>query len=235
MRQSVTRIALFSVLAVAASAVLVSAAAAFPLRSPQVVLGDGTLQAYLNSVGESINVGTDQLDLQAWTSDVSGNALFTLMLELAGNANSNAYGIYNANEASPTLFQVFPGNASPGWFAVVSFQAGGNVVVNLFSNTAGLVSTTNYSGVNSADFGFYLQGPGGTFYSEDGRNPGGLAQALTFAGTGQNFGDWWLAWEDLERAGGSDNDFNDGVLLLESINPVPAESKSWGALKAKYR
>jgi hypothetical protein len=236
MRHNVTRGVLFAALAVVLGLAVVSTAGAFPLRSPQVTIGSSpetSLQTYLTGVGESINVTTDQLDLQTWSTDVSGNALFTLMLEIAGNAPNNTYGVYNANEASPTLFEVFPGNAGPGWFAVVSFMSGGNLVVNLFSPSAGLVGTNSYSGVNSSDFGFYLSGPGGTFYTEDGRN-GGVAQALTFAGTGRNYGDWWLAWEDLPPAS-SDRDFNDAVLLLESIAPVPAETKSWGALKARYR
>src|SRR5512132_3075235 len=74
-----------------------TASAAFNLRSPQVAIGGGSLQGYLNGVGESINVTTDQLDAQVWTSSISGNSTFTLMIELAGNAASNNIGIYNTN------------------------------------------------------------------------------------------------------------------------------------------
>src|SRR5262249_8238006 len=76
------------------AAAVPSTASAFNLRSPQVPVLGGTLQGYLNSVGESINVNTDQLDAQVWTTSVSGNATFTLMIELAGNAAANNIGVY---------------------------------------------------------------------------------------------------------------------------------------------
>jgi hypothetical protein len=232
MHRNVTRMAAVAFAAVFLGATLVSAAAAYSLRAPQVTVSGSSLQSYLNGVGESINVATDQANVQVLTTDASGNSLFTLMLELAGNANGNAIGVYNASDAVPTLFQVFPGSASVGYFAVVSFQTGGNLVVNLFNNSAGFVSSNTYGGVNASAFGLYLSGPGGTFYSEDGRNAGGIAQALVFAGTGVNFGQWWMAWEDTQFG---DRDFNDAVLLLESVAPVPTQNKSWGAVKAQYR
>jgi len=209
-----------------------SAFAAFSLRAPQVTVNGGSLQGYLNTNDGGINVGTDQLDAQVWTSSISGNASFTLMLELAGNAAANNIGIYNSNAGpTPTLFQVFPGAAAPGWFATAHF-AGGNLTVTLFDNNSIIMGQTFYSGVNANGFGFYLDGPGGTFYTQDARNPGGLPQMVTYAGTGQNYGDWWMAFEDLT---GSDNDFDDAVLLLQSVVPTPTGPKTWGAVKALYR
>lgn len=209
-----------------------TASAAFNLRSPQVGIGGGSLQGYLNGVGESINVTTDQLDAQVWTSSISGNSTFTLMIELAGNAASNNIGIYNTNGGPvPPLFQVFPGAAGAGWFATAHFGSG-NMVVTLFDNNSLIVGQTFYAGVNANGFGFYLQGPGGLFYSEDARNIGGAAKMLTFAGTGQNYGDWWACFEDLVA---SDNDFDDAVLLLQSVVPTPAAARTWGAVKALYR
>src|SRR5262252_4182908 len=85
------------------------------LRSPQVTVNGGTLQGYLNSVGESINVGTDQQNIQRWQATVSNNSTFTIQVELSGNAASNNIGIYNASAVSPALFLVFPGAATNGW------------------------------------------------------------------------------------------------------------------------
>jgi hypothetical protein len=234
MNRNVTRMAAVTGLAALVGLSMVSTAGAFALRVPQIPVNGSSLQSYLNSVGESINVNTDQVNVQVLTRDASGNSLFTLMLELAGNANGNTIGIYNANEAVPTLFPVFPGSATPGYFAVVSFQSGGNLVVNLFNGSAGLVSSNSYSGVNATGFGVYLSGPGGLFYSEDGRNAGGAAQAIMFSGTGANYGTFWMAWEDLAPAG-TDHDFDDAVLQLESVAPVPTVTASWGAVKAQYR
>jgi hypothetical protein len=44
-------------------------------------------------------------------------------------------------------------------------------------------------------------------------------QMLAYAGTGAEHGSW-LAMEDLTSSQGSDNDFDDAVLFLESVNPT---------------
>ena len=220
--------------AVAVAVIAPNVAYAFASRSPQVVFNYTSLQNYLNGVGESINVATDQLDAQVWTTSVSGNATFTLMIEYAGNAASNNLGVYNANAGpSPTLFQVFPGAASPGWYATAHF-GGGNLSVALFDNFGVYQGSNSYSGVNANGFGFYLQGPGGTFYSQDYRNGGGSPEILTYAGTGNNYGDWWECFEDLPYDA-SNSDFEDAVLLLQSVVPTPTHNQSWGGLKASYR
>jgi hypothetical protein len=206
-------------------------AGAFAPRAPQVAFDATSLQAYLDGKGESINTLADQLDGQVWTSSVSGNASFTLMIELAGNAAGNAVGVYNVGDASPALFQVFPGAAGAGWHAMAHFAAGW-LVVTLFDNNGLYLGQTTYAGVSETQFGFYLQGPGGLFFSDDGRN-GGAPQALTFAGTGRNFGDWWECFEDQPFVAGA-SDFDDAVLMLQSVNPIAAEAQSWGAVKDLY-
>lgn len=213
-----------------------AAPASAELRSPQVPVLGGSLQGYLNGVGESIDVLTEQNAVQTWSTSVSDNATFTLMIELAGNAPSNAIGIYNAGDAVPVLYQVFPGAATAGWFATASFRAlPDRVVINLFNEDAEFQGGNTYLGANKDNFGYYLQGPGGLFYSQDARNPGSSAQALAYAGTGANFGQWWLCWEDLQVGGGSDQDYEDAVLFLESVAPTPVSTTSWGQLKARFR
>lgn len=210
-----------------------SIAAAFGPRVPQIPAVGGALQGYLNGVGESINVNTDQVDGQVWTTSVSGNASFTLMIEVAGNAGANALGVYNTNGPPvPPLFEIFPGAATAGWFATAHF-ASGNLTVTLFDQNAIIQGQNFYAGVNANGFGFYLSGPGGTFYSQDARN-GGTAQILTYAGTGQNFGDWWECFEDL-APGATDSDFNDAVLMMQSVVPTPVNATTWGKMKSLYR
>ncbi len=206
------------------------------LRVPQVPVLGGGLQGYLNGVGESINVLTDQNAAQRWAATVSNNSTFTVQVELAGNAASNTIGIYNASAAVPALYQVFPGAATSGWFAVASFRtAPTRVIVNLFDASAALQGSTTYLGADRNDFGYYLQGPAGTFYTQDSRNAGNAVQALTYAGTGINGGQWWLAWEDTAIGGGSDQDYDDCVLFLESVNPTPVNKTTWGSLKARFQ
>ena len=207
-------------------------AGAFVPRSPQVPFFPTILQAYLNYMSESINVTTDQLDGQIWSTSVSGNASFTLMLEMTATSNANSVGVYNATGVTPALFQVFPGTASAGWHAMAHFGSG-SLVVTLFDQNGFYMGQTNYTGVNEQQFGFYLQGPNGTFYSEDFRN-GGNPQVLTFAGTGRNFGDWWQCFEDSGYLPAT-SDFDDAVLLLQSVVPISTEAKSWTNVKGLYR
>jgi hypothetical protein len=212
----------------------VSVAAAFGPRVPQVAFNNASLQAYLNANDGGINTLTDQVDGQVWTASISGNATFTLMIELTGAAAANSIGIYNTGgPPAPPLYQVFPGAATAGWFATAHF-GGGNLVVTLFDNNSIIQGQAFYAGVNANAFGFYIQGPGGTFYSQDGRNPGSNAQILTYLGTGQNFGDWWECFEDTQYATG-DKDFEDAVLLLQSVVPTPTDASTWGKLKSLYR
>lgn len=224
-----------AMVAAAVAVVASPARAAFPLRVPQITVnpGDGALQSYFNSVGENITVATDQLDAQTWSTTISGNSTLTLMLELAGLANSNSIGVYNGGTVgAPVLYQVFPGAATPGWYATAHFGLGGSLVVSLFDQNAVYQGQTSYAGVDKDNFGFYLQNGTGTYYSQDYRN-GGFAHVLTFAGTGVNFGSWWQCFEDLPN-NSTDWDFNDAVLFVESINPVPAAQSSWGRIKSLY-
>lgn len=208
-------------------------ASAFPLRAPQVVFPNASLQGYLNGVGESINTLTDQVDAQTFITSVSGNAEFTLMIELAGNAPFNSIGVYNALAPPfPPLFQIFPGIAQPGWFASAHF-AFGSLVVTLFDQNSIIQSQSLYGGVDPNNFGFYIQGPAGTHFSQDFRN-GGQPHVLTYAGTGRNAGDWWECFEDAPWSDGA-VDFDDAVLLLQSVTPTPNRTQSWGAIKRLYK
>jgi len=201
------------------------------LRVPQVPLSDGTLQGYLNSVGESINAATDQEDAQRWASTVSSNSTFTIQVELGAFAPSNTIGIYNASLAAPPLYQVFPGAATAGWFAVASFRTAPiRVVVNLFDNNAALMGTSTYLGADKNDFGFYLNSPNQMSWTQDYRNGAGEARALAYKGTGINTGSWWVAFEDW-----IDYNYSDCVLFLESVNPTPVSRTTWGNLKSRFR
>jgi hypothetical protein len=239
MKRTLTTLLPFGMAAALLVSAIPSVSHAFPLRASQVTFVSGSLQNYLNLVNPGpgpINVNTDQLDAQVWSSNSSGNADFTLMIELSGNAASNSIGIYNTGgPPSPPLFQLFPGAASAGWNALAHFQ-GGNLTVTLFDNNGVFQGQTFYPGVSATAFGFYLQGPGGTFYSQDTRNGGGpgVPQMLTYAGTGVNFGDWWECFEDTPYAPNL-SDFDDAVLEMQSVVPTATGNRSWCSVKSTYR
>jgi hypothetical protein len=220
--------------ALVASATFTAPSAAAP-RVPQVPVLGGTLQAYLTGVGESINPSTQQEDIQVWAHTTSATTGFTIMIENTANANLNSISMYNASApGAPPLYLLLPGALTADAFATGTFLPGNQLRVNRFDSNGIPVSAQTYNGVDPTGFSFAIQGPNGTFYSEDARNPGGKAQALAFAGTGANYGTWWLCFEESSVAAGSDQDFDDAVILMESVNPTPVSRTTWGQLKTRF-
>jgi hypothetical protein len=233
MKTWVTR--LLPMMAVVGAATIVPCVAqAYNLRTPQIAFSSASLQGYFAGLPQAINTTTDQVDVQVFTTSVSGNAAFTLMAEFTGNAALNEVGVYNANDpsATPTLFPLLPPSAGAGWYVTVHFGSG-NLVATLFDNTATFQSSVTYTGVNQSAFGFYIKGPGGTFYSQDSRN-GSNAQVLTYAGTGSSLGTLWECFEESAYNSGT-SDFDDAILNLQSVVTTPTRSDSWGHVKAGYR
>lgn len=143
----------------------------------------------------------------------------TLQFEFTGNAATNEFGIWTAYDASGpiSLLPIFKGSAVNGDIAMVRFDAAGNIAVADPWGT-GHIYTTPYvnAGINPAFFGFYLgtnDGQGPNYFTIDALN-GGTARVLTYEST--NGGKWALAFEE-----GQDFDYNDMVVTIESIVPVP--------------
>jgi hypothetical protein len=233
MKRAATTLIVLMVALVASASLIGSAIAA--LRVPQVPVLGGSLQAYLNSVPQTINVLTDQDATQAWTHTSSNTTTYTIMLEASPNANVLQFGLYNASAAIPPLFFLTSGSVGPQGYSTATFMPGNILVVNRFDSNANFLSTTTFGGVDPTNFGFYLSGPNGTYYTQDARNPGGKAQAVSFKGTGSANGTWWLCFEESSVAAGSDQDFDDLVIMMESVNTTPVNKTTWGQLKARFR
>ena len=181
----------------------------------------------------------------AFSVSSTGIADFTLVIKLGSNAGLNSIGIYNANEVTPTLFQIFPPSALADYSVHCKFFGpgpnAGKLLVTLFNASGFVVGTTSFTGVNRDAFGFYLRTgpPGLTQYSQDFRNGAlpGLPQVLSYQGTGINAMDMWECFEDRPYAP-SLSLFDAVVMQVQSIVPtqvVPTSSKSWGEMKAIYR
>ena len=177
----------------------------------------------------SVNAATDMLnDVGAfsdsyWSIGGSGGALATMIIEVAGYKNSNSFGLFDRLDPTNRV-ELFSGSSGGGAQTLVSIMLDGSVVRNFVDTGIDFASKNN--------FGLYLSGPGGTFHSDSDLNPGMGDQMHAYQGVG----DWvqiagfapgiWganeyiLAWEDLVLSG-SDKDYNDMVLMMESINPVP--------------
>ena len=156
-------------------------------------------------------------------------------LQSSPNANIQQFGLYNASAVIPPLFFLMSGSVGPLGYSTATFQPGNILVVNRFDANANFLSTTTFGGVDPNNFGFYLSTQNGTVFTQDARNPGGLARAITFPGTGGNAGTWWLCWDEPLSGAPGDQDFDDLVVLMESVNPTPVSSTSWGQLKARFR
>ncbi len=140
------------------------------------------------------------------------------------------FGIYAAGNPA-TKLTVLDGNEPVGTPFAITFN---------YQGVAGRVASVNLNdltdlhvlnGFDPSILGFWFYTPdqgGQNFYSEDFRNPGGMAQMLVYNSV-VDYGDWYLCWEDLQRslnAPGnlhSDSDFQDIVIKAESMTPTVPE------------
>jgi len=190
-----------------------------------------------NAGHSSVNVTTDFLNDDSdsyWEITGTGTSAATIIIELAGYKNENTFGIYDRTDPS-RIVEIFDGSASVGSTtgkASVSFAGDGSVFVK-FSDTG-----IDFAG-NS--FGYYLTSPdddGQIFYSDSSLNTIDNHSDHMLAYQGRNLDtvqlpdslqglwtdtEWILAFEDLLEDGSSDLDYNDFVVMVESVmpNPVP--------------
>jgi hypothetical protein len=203
--------------------------------TPVLPGGETPLQTILDGLhltGSAPDVNLNQSADNLWAFESSGTAAATFIIEIAGNAGSNTFGIYNPYSSSTV--QLFGGPANGADRATMSLFADGSLQVMYIDQGGAGSSFTSYgAGTLSGNvFGFYLGTTGGTFYSEKARNAGGEDQLVAFQGDGDTIqlpgalpGAWGsssyiLAWEDTPY-GSSDKDFNDLVVYVESVKPVP--------------
>jgi len=205
---------------------------------------DGTptydLQTILNGITtggtSSVDVQTDQLSdgLDSyWTLDSSGGSVSTFVFEIAGNAGINTFGIYDRNDATKYV-QLFGGSNAPnaGFSSQVTVSILGDGSVGLNGADTGIDFSSN-------TFGYYLgneagvAGPVGNdplFFSDSNLNTGLADMMVAFQGKGTDtitipgFGsglwdtnEYLLAFEDVL---GGDGDYNDLVVMVESVTPV---------------
>ncbi|GBF81621.1 DUF4114 domain-containing protein [Aphanothece sacrum] len=203
-----------------------------------------SLQTIMNGINSGINVKTDQSSVALWNVTKSKNSAATMIIELAGLARVNTFGLYDPTNKS--LIQIFEGddvgNATRKESATIAFTRVKNQYIvtitevqkNKNDDKDGLVTTGT---LNSNFFGFYLMNPQGIFYTEDSANQNGKPQTIVFDGNGNTLNlkgaeindttfdkgdDFILAFEDIpfDR---SDKDFNDMVLKVGGIGAVTPE------------
>jgi hypothetical protein len=193
--------------------------------------GEQTLQTVLNSVfgTGAVSAANDQSTAGLWGSATgSATTIPTLIIEQTGGAASQKFGMWFGTDTSniytvdlffggavgapTTLQQSAVGIGIGAGQMIISAgptfqsQCGTQVNCGLFSSAL----------INPDSFGFYFtNGAGKIAYSIDSMNLGGATDFLAYqGGTSTN---WIFAFED-----GSDNDFQDMVVKVESIKvPEP--------------
>lgn len=186
---------LFAVVAVV-GALIATHAEATPVRldGPET-----NLQTILNSKAGPgvINVTTDQQLLdEAFALSSFDTGMASIIIELAGYKDLNAFGIYDILDPT-NRFQVFAGSASacsPPSICAAAFSPGT---------------------VSSNLFGFYLDTPAGLWFSQTSLNTDGADHMVAYERGGQ----YIFGWEDLS-SGGWDQDYNDFVVLVSGVNGV---------------
>ena len=193
--------------------------------------GNSSLQDVLNGITtlpnpgkSSVNVDTDQLAADAyWSIAGSGYSNVTMVIQLAGWAPNTNFGVFSGDKMVP----IFVGGAVPGTGASLSIHGDGSVYLNYTTDTG-----IDFAG-NS--FGYYIEttNNGNIFYSDTSKNADNFFDHMVaFQGKGidtikignLSSGVWGvsefaLAFEDTY--GGGDRDYQDLVVMVESVNPVP--------------
>lgn len=196
------------------------------------------LQQIVNgmTVGGSshVNVVTDQYALdEAWAINSPLGGYGMIVMELAGYAGQNRLGLYDINNPNSRL-QLFGGPDGAGAGTQFAIDNAGHVYRNFVST--GQTFT-------SALFGFYLETPAGTWFSESNRNADRADHLVAYQGEGDVVRSpiglnlpwtsdlFLLGWEDL-AARGWDQDYNDFVLFVGGVRgvsvPEPASMGLFG-------
>ncbi|MCH8505789.1 MAG: DUF4114 domain-containing protein [Ectothiorhodospiraceae bacterium] len=177
----------------------------------------------------SVDVNSDYQLHSNWTIGATGTSAATFIISIAGNAAGNTFGFYDVNDTSNRL-EVFSGGDASKDKRSITYDGSSNTFRTIDLDNVSIVDEAVFS---SSTFGFYLfnEAANVLFFSNPELNNGEV-QMVAFQGSGQNadfFGDgnapwlsneWVLAWEDQPYAN-SDQDFNDLVLIIESVTPVP--------------
>lgn len=195
--------------------------------------GEVSLQTVLNGVfgTGAVRAANDQSSAGLWGSATgSATTIPTLIIEQAGGADSQKFGIWFGTDSSNILrIDLFFGGAVGGANAMDQSSAGiaiGNGKLEIFGSSDPLSPRHCETAINCgifsnalidpSSFGFYfVRGDGRISYSIDSLNTSGATDFLAFqGGTSTN---WVFAFED-----GSDMDFQDMIVKVESIQvPEP--------------
>jgi hypothetical protein len=214
---------------VALAALAATSAHATPIRLDGA---ETDLQDIMNGLtvggASSVSATTDQYAPdQTWAVNSIFGAQGMIVMELAGYAGQNRFGLYDVNDPTRRI-QLFSGADSAGAVARFEIRNDGSVWRN--SLATGLT-------FSSPLFGFYLETPAGLWYSQSLLNGDSADHMVAYQGEGDTItsplgttSTWssdlfLLGWEDLS-ARSWDQDYNDFVVFVGGVKganvPEPA-------------
>jgi len=192
------------------------------------ILGAAGTTGSVFSAGNGINPYTQQLNPSSyWAVAGTGGSENTVMLTLTGSASDLTFGIFDPTNVSNTLV-LFDG-ASAGYTTTLKTNGFGGFAATYYASSNPLDPSTGnaqatFGGGNL--FGYFLKVGSTFYYSDNSLNANGTPRVVTYAGDGSNTvkltngkftnGEYLQAWED-----GGDFDYNDFVVIVESVHPVP--------------
>jgi PEP-CTERM motif-containing protein len=182
--------------------------------------GESSLQTIVSGEfpGSTINVNTDQSSAAFFTSASTTSSLIpTLVAEFTANDSHQVFGIwFGTDTVNRVNYDLLLGGATPGNAAGLTIS--GNTL-DVFGSDCTKINCGifNNSLINSGSFGFYFRAAADqpNYYTLDQLNPG-PRQDRTVAFQDGTTTNWLFAYED-----GSDFDYNDMAVKVESINAVP--------------
>jgi hypothetical protein len=186
--------------------------------------GEGSLQSIADNLfgPGHINVDTQQSSAGQWTSATPGttSSIPTLLAEFTANAGTQSFGIWFGTDTTNIVsFNLLLGGAVAT--DAVGLTISGNTL-NVFGPAAGcgthyVCGSFTDARINSSAFGFYFQPSPNSpiYYSLDQLNPGPRQDRFVAFQDGSTT-NWLFAYED-----GTDFDYNDMAVKVESINAIP--------------
>lgn len=191
--------------------------------------------------GTGLNIYNGQyVPSSHWQIGGTGGSFNVILAEIAGNANLNTFGIYDPSNPS-NMLQLFSGPNGPGTRGTLVYNGGGQFQFQIFGSST--ATTANFG--DGSTFGYYLGTPGPDnttlyFFSDPSLNNSageagnpysdGMHHMVAYqGGNGTNINatggallsnEFLLGWED-QAFKSSDLDYNDFVVLVESVHSVP--------------
>ncbi|MGK7901231.1 MAG: PEP-CTERM sorting domain-containing protein [Hormoscilla sp.] len=204
--------------------------------------GNDSLQNLFDDItisGPGIDTVNDQTGYDVFTNTATGNSTSSLMFEFAEGDPNSKFGIYNRKKPGEKV-QLFGGSNYSGASSTVRFTGSqiGVTTWQIDPNSGEFVldplpSFQSYD-YSWNKFGFYLEkADGTTLYTQDALN-GGYQQAVIYEGDDETVLDlpgrrsgtftdneFIIAFEDEWLGGVSDSDYDNFVVMVESVEPVP--------------